>query len=335
MVNVVVVATNGSLSELSIPSKVGDVLEWLRKKTKEPALQFQGTIADPLQTTRWLTIFAKRAEDDDDPNPHMLPPPFQEEEYAGPIVICATHSEQQDTYEKEATAYTSLQSDEYETIYTEWSFVSDEEDEPSLADASEDEELDAGSIGFEEEEEDERIVVPPPAIPIPAPTSNIYVDCAIRERVHAVLTEHLPDPLAHALEHAILHHVEHQCLAMNIPIDWSNRVFWNAYRTRAMILYEHLPNWVDKLCDGTMDVKQYAELNQVDLAPKQWKETMEAIIEIERKMYADTVHASIFLYCSRCKKKSKCTYYQLQTRSADEPMTTFVTCLECDKQWRF
>ena len=39
--------------------------------------------------------------------------------------------------------------------------------------------------------------------------------------------------------------------------------------------------------------------------------------------------------CSRCKKKSKCSYYQMQTRSADEPMTTFVTCLECDKQWKF
>ena len=27
--------------------------------------------------------------------------------------------------------------------------------------------------------------------------------------------------------------------------------------------------------------------------------------------------------CSRCKQR-KCTYYQMQTRSADEPMTTFV-----------
>ena len=39
--------------------------------------------------------------------------------------------------------------------------------------------------------------------------------------------------------------------------------------------------------------------------------------------------------CSRCKKKTNCDYYQLQTRSADEPMTTFVTCLECNKQWKF
>ncbi|XP_057477219.1 transcription elongation factor TFIIS-like [Actinidia eriantha] len=38
--------------------------------------------------------------------------------------------------------------------------------------------------------------------------------------------------------------------------------------------------------------------------------------------------------CGRCGKK-ECTYYQLQTRSADEPMTTFVTCVNCNNHWKF
>ena len=37
--------------------------------------------------------------------------------------------------------------------------------------------------------------------------------------------------------------------------------------------------------------------------------------------------------CGKCKSK-KCTYYQLQTRSADEPMTTFVTCLDCGNRFK-
>ena len=37
--------------------------------------------------------------------------------------------------------------------------------------------------------------------------------------------------------------------------------------------------------------------------------------------------------CSRCHKR-KCKYYQMQTRSADEPMTTFVSCLNCGNRWR-
>ena len=38
--------------------------------------------------------------------------------------------------------------------------------------------------------------------------------------------------------------------------------------------------------------------------------------------------------CARC-KKWKTTYYQMQTRSADEPMTTYVTCMNCNKKWKF
>lgn len=37
--------------------------------------------------------------------------------------------------------------------------------------------------------------------------------------------------------------------------------------------------------------------------------------------------------CAKCKGR-KCTYYQLQTRSADEPMTVFITCLNCGNKWK-
>lgn len=40
------------------------------------------------------------------------------------------------------------------------------------------------------------------------------------------------------------------------------------------------------------------------------------------------------LKCDKCKKRN-CTYNQMQTRSADEPMTTFVLCNECGNRWKF
>ncbi|KAK9686328.1 Transcription factor S-II (TFIIS), central domain [Popillia japonica] len=40
------------------------------------------------------------------------------------------------------------------------------------------------------------------------------------------------------------------------------------------------------------------------------------------------------LKCGKCKKRN-CTYNQIQTRSADEPMTTFVMCNECGNRWKF
>jgi transcription elongation factor S-II len=40
-----------------------------------------------------------------------------------------------------------------------------------------------------------------------------------------------------------------------------------------------------------------------------------------------------FFTCKKCKSK-KTTYYQQQTRGADEPMTNFVSCLECGNKWK-
>jgi len=38
--------------------------------------------------------------------------------------------------------------------------------------------------------------------------------------------------------------------------------------------------------------------------------------------------------CNKC-SQNQTTYFQLQTRSADEPMTTFVTCCNCGHHWKF
>lgn len=37
--------------------------------------------------------------------------------------------------------------------------------------------------------------------------------------------------------------------------------------------------------------------------------------------------------CRKC-KGTKTSHYALQTRSSDEPMTIFVTCLTCGARWR-
>ena len=37
--------------------------------------------------------------------------------------------------------------------------------------------------------------------------------------------------------------------------------------------------------------------------------------------------------CRKCGSR-KCSYYELQTRSADEPMTQFFTCLDCKNRWK-
>ena len=222
MVFGVSIAINGTINEVSIPPKTTDVLEWIRKKYKNPDIQFQGKIQDPLKEERWLSIFASMSGDEEHTNSHILPSPFDEESYTGPIVILANTIEQQDEYDAPASSYINLKPDDYETLYSEWSFVVEEEEEENLEEEPEEEEEDA-EITIEEEEEEEEPVRETIYIskPITTQTKDVFVSCAIRDKVIENFNKLLEDEkLSGELENAMLHVVTEQAIRENMDVDF-------------------------------------------------------------------------------------------------------------------
>jgi transcription elongation factor S-II len=66
---------------------------------------------------------------------------------------------------------------------------------------------------------------------------------------------------------------------------------------------------------------------------KEWEKMQKQNLDDARVADANTVETDEFK-CGKCGQR-RTTYYQKQTRSADEPMTTFVTCLNCNNRWKF
>ena len=88
---------------------------------------------------------------------------------------------------------------------------------------------------------------------------------------------------------------------------------------------------------GIIPPKQMAQMEASEMASMDMKNmrekiTQEMIKEHQMAMSGGT-HTDL-IKCPKC-KKSNCTYNQVQTRSADEPMTTFCFCNECGKRWKF
>ncbi|XP_068612583.1 transcription elongation factor A protein 3 isoform X2 [Brachionichthys hirsutus] len=88
---------------------------------------------------------------------------------------------------------------------------------------------------------------------------------------------------------------------------------------------------------GSIDLSRIASMSAEEMASDELKQlrnvlTQEAIREHQMAKTGGT--STDLLQCSKCKKRN-CTYNQVQTRSADEPMTTFVLCNECGNRWKF
>ena len=347
MTNGIVISVTGGIGDIVIPAKTVDVLEWIRKKYKNTAIQFQGKIQDPTKETRWLSIFAAISDDEENINQHIFPPPFDEEEYSGSIVVLASENDNQDDYDKHINSYVNLKPDEYETLYSEWPFNIDDDEEEDIVVDEELEDADEEIEIVDEIEEDEIPVKQVVHVPKQTATKskNIFIDCPIRDKTVQNFNELFEDiELTKEFELAMLHFINNNAIKEGIEVDWSNRVFWNFYRNKAIYYYENLrgtdsyvqndEDWLSKLKRRDVTPQTFVEMSATEMCPKQWKEINDRILESERKLYSKNMAASIITWCSGCKKKSKCDYYQLQTRSADEPMTTFFTCLECDKKWK-
>ena len=315
MVVVTAISSQGALSDLSIPAKTTDVLEWLRKKLKQPTLQFQGKI---VQEETVLSVFAVPSQEEDEhTNQHVLPSPFDDDSFQGTIVVMKTANENTDEYEKHAGSYSDLRTTDYEEIYASCSFKNDDEEEEN------DEEEEKENVEVEEEEEEAEA---DEGRDVPAlqtiHASNVFIEHPLRNLVADRFE-------SREIEEAILQRCVDDAQKWFVDIDWDTPAFREMYRSRAIELYQ------SRNLAKTMSPKEFAETTEVDRHPEIWTEIRKQVHEKDKARYSKSITASIMMYCSGCKRKSKCDYYQMQTRSADEPMTTFVTCLECDKRWKF
>uniref|UniRef100_A0A8C2E690 Transcription elongation factor A (SII), 3 n=1 Tax=Cyprinus carpio TaxID=7962 RepID=A0A8C2E690_CYPCA len=96
------------------------------------------------------------------------------------------------------------------------------------------------------------------------------------------------------------------------------------------------PNLRKNVLAGAIDLSRIAVMTAEEMASDELKQlrnvlTQEAIREHQMAKTGGTT--TDLLQCGKCRKKN-CTYNQVQTRSADEPMTTFVLCNECGNRWK-
>mgnify|MGYP003706627803 CR=1 FL=1 len=140
----------------------------------------------------------------------------------------------------------------------------------------------------------------------------------MRDIVSAKLYDVFQNDISTAIEDSLYNYACTFAQSKNIPVHWNNMLFVHIYKQKFLMTTQKLHNesFVQSILDGKILPQDIYNIDNNN----------------EQQVHQEDVADGIF-ECGKCGSK-KTTYYSLQTRSADEPMTNFITCVDCKHRWK-
>uniref|UniRef100_A0A6C0H756 TFIIS-type domain-containing protein n=1 Tax=viral metagenome TaxID=1070528 RepID=A0A6C0H756_9ZZZZ len=154
--------------------------------------------------------------------------------------------------------------------------------------------------------------------------------------------EHSLTKMALNLERGIFNYVLQQQLHLRNK-NWYP-LFQSTYINRAVTVHNNLKpdsyiknrGLLKRLLDKQINEFELCYFGPEDMFPERYNEIQRKHLDKNSGFKPKPImdDSDGMFRCGKC-KTYKTSYHQLQTRRADEPATTFVTCLNCNNRWKF
>lgn len=160
----------------------------------------------------------------------------------------------------------------------------------------------------------------------------------LRDRFHI----HFTEEEMFGIEQAILTNALTDADVKFVVKHFDNTLFQLCYTSASRRLlanldptsYVHNEHLLQKIKHKDLQIEHLASMNVMDYAPNLYAGFHDRmLLREQQQLEGNKAMATDMFKCNRCGKRET-TFYELQTRSADEPMTKFITCVNCGKRWR-
>ena len=150
------------------------------------------------------------------------------------------------------------------------------------------------------------------------------------------------EPVSRKVERSIFNYAIQESTRRKIRKQWDNPFFKKLYLAKVRSIYSNLKSdsyignkdFMERVLSNEIDSREIATLAAYDVFPENWKDLFDSKTKQDKLRYELKPEAMTDVFkCHRCGSRS-CSYYEVQTRSADEPMTQFINCLDCGNRWK-
>jgi len=128
----------------------------------------------------------------------------------------------------------------------------------------------------------------------------------------------------------------------NVQLSWQSQHFVDIYSNIFRSIYTNLvsttyinnKNLYQRLKKKEFMPHELAYMSREELYPEKWHLIIEKEkLKLKEAYEIKQVSMSDLIKCGKC-KNNKVSYQELQTRSGDESMTIFFTCIVCGHKWK-
>lgn len=165
-----------------------------------------------------------------------------------------------------------------------------------------------------------------------------HISNMIQERLSSILSNDTCCDLEKGIYNASLQKSQ----SRGVRCHWDNPEFQEIYKSISRRTLSNLDpsayigngRLIKRLLDGEFPAHQIPFMESRELFPESWQDLADEQLKRETTMLEGSSEVGSDMFkCKRC-GKAKTRYWEMQTRSADEPMTIFIRCLNCGKEWR-
>jgi len=358
-IQVVFLAQKGEIRQGKLKSLTPPALMATLKKKVPPSL-----LGKSYWRQKQRTLFFYGYDDgkEETENQHHLPSPLEGMTFYGDILVIASTS-------VDGSPPTNLKTTEYEAFYT--SNLEGEESESDSEESSElvdnvngaDEAEDDDEEGADEADDAESTDADEPVLEKPVRVTRVRQKAIVQAEVedidedtpaesspyrmkvvevlHKIFADKLDADTQASIEKTIFKKAIETAKSEEIRKTWCTQAFRDVYSAVARRMIGNLnPDsyiqnknlWI-RFATNELSIEEIAKQNYYELCPENWQQMVDRQAKRETiQLEGDFSRATDKWMCHGCKKR-KCTYYELQTRSSDEPMTIFIHCLNCGKRW--
>ena len=136
------------------------------------------------------------------------------------------------------------------------------------------------------------------------------------------------------LEKGIFNYALKEADQRKIVKKWDNKYFIQIYLDRLRTIYTNLNDTiVEQVTSGAIKPHVVAFMTHQELQPDKWTALIDAKSKRDANKFEVNIAAATDTFTCRKCKGNQCTYYLMQTKSADEPMTCYVQC-SCGNRWK-